>query len=222
MEDAPSEWTKKMDVKVTAIEGGYFLRAISGECSIMPCRSKRTIIKPRASTFLFQFVGYLLLFLFIKHPGTMLQSFRYSGPLHIETTLNSLLDAQWLEPQGASFSARPGSELDDAVTFAIATTSELLRDAPDDVVADLLRYLFFAVNWSALVDSPENVQRLVRPDASSISGNAWEEAKSSQFTPVTSERDLLSPIAREPAKVVDNYEIDRTLLGLRKDASAST
>jgi hypothetical protein len=171
---------------------------------------------------LFQFVGYLLLFLFIKHPGTMLQSFRYSGPLHIETTLNSLLDAQWLEPQGASFSARPGSELDDAVTFAIATTSELLRDAPDDVVADLLRYLFFAVNWSALVDSPENVQRLVRPDASSISGNAWEEAKSSQFTPVTSERDLLSPIAREPAKVVDNYEIDGTLLGLRKDASAST
>jgi len=105
-------------------------------------------------------VGYLLLF--IRHSGTMLQSLGYSGPIHIEITLNSLLNAQWLLPQqGAWFSTRPGSELDDTVAFSVATTSDLLRDDPHSVVADLLRYLFFAVNWSGLVDSQEKIGQLV-------------------------------------------------------------
>lgn len=76
---------------------------------------------------LFEFVGYLLLF--VRHAATMVQSLGYSGPIHIETALNSLLGAQWLNPQGNWFSAQRGSELGDSVTFSLATTSNVLRDA---------------------------------------------------------------------------------------------
>lgn len=108
---------------------------------------------------LFEFVGYLLLF--VKHARMMIQSIGYSGPIHIETTLKSLLNTQWLNPHGGWFSTSSGSVLDDSVTFSIATKSDLLRDAPDSVVGDLLRYVFFAVNWSELVKSQGEIERLL-------------------------------------------------------------
>ncbi len=112
-----------------------------------------------AGIHVFEFVGYLLLF--IKHAGVMISSLGYAGPIYIEITLNSLLEAQWLNPHGGGFSRQRGSELDDSVSFSLATTSDLLRDASDSVVADLVRYVFFAVNWSELVDSQEKVERLL-------------------------------------------------------------
>jgi len=56
----------------------------------------------------------------------------------------------------------PKSELDDEVSFTIAITSEALREKPDGVAMDLLRYVFFAMNWPDVADSPENLAELMR------------------------------------------------------------
>jgi hypothetical protein len=107
-----------------------------------------------------QFVGYLLLF--VRHAGKMLRSMGSGGPIHIETTINSLLRAQWLNPQQGWFSPHPGSELDDDVTFSISTTSEELNENPDGVVATLLRNVFFAVNWAGIVETAQGLEGLIR------------------------------------------------------------
>lgn len=109
-----------------------------------------------------QFVGYLLLF--IQHASPMLQGLGYSGPLQIEMALDSQRSVQWLDiAQGGNwYSARSGSELDDNVRFSVSTTREELSDAPDGVVMELLRYVFFSGNWSDLANTPEKLERLVR------------------------------------------------------------
>jgi hypothetical protein len=109
-----------------------------------------------------QFVGYLLLFM--QHAGQMLQRLGYSGPLEIEMALDSLLSVQWLDiaQAGTWYVTRPGSELDDSVKFSVSTTREELSNAPDVVVMDLLRYVFFSVNWSDLADTPQKLEKLVR------------------------------------------------------------
>lgn len=109
---------------------------------------------------LHEFVGYLLLF--FRHAASLLLSLGYSGPMHVEIAINSLLRTQWLSPQAGGWHIpRPGSGLDDDVEFPITTTGDRFRDKPDDVVADILRYVFFAVNWPALVNSQGNVARLL-------------------------------------------------------------
>jgi hypothetical protein len=90
------------------------------------------------------------------------RSLCYSGPIHIETTLSSLLRTKWLDPRQGWFSERPGSELDDAVKYSTTTTSEELFDSPDAIVGEILRYILFSVNWSTLVDTQERLEDLVR------------------------------------------------------------
>jgi hypothetical protein len=100
---------------------------------------------------------------FIQHAGKMLQALGYVGPIHVEMALDSLLGTRWLNPQlGGFFAERPGSALDDDVRLSLETTSEALLDQPDGVVIDLLRYVFFAVNWSGLVETQEKLENLVR------------------------------------------------------------
>ena len=113
---------------------------------------------------LHQFVGYVLLF--VQHAGNMFQTLGYSGPIHVEISLTSLLSTQWLrpEPRGMWFSpspGRPGSQLDDQITFSLSTTSEALRDKPDGVAMDVLRIVFFSVNWPELVDKQQKLEELV-------------------------------------------------------------
>jgi len=108
-----------------------------------------------------QFVGYLLLFL--KHTGQVLKSLGYSGPLEIRIALDALLSVQWLDiQQGTWYSAKPGSELDNDVKFSLSTMREQLSDRPDAIVMELLRYVFFAVNWSDMVNSQQKLEKLIR------------------------------------------------------------
>jgi hypothetical protein len=109
---------------------------------------------------LYEFVGHVLAF--IKHAGDMLPKLGYSGPILVETALASVLGVPWLYAEQGGFPAsRPGSELDDSVEFSISTTSEALRDRPDGVAMDVLRYVFFSVNWPGLVEG-SNLENLVR------------------------------------------------------------
>jgi hypothetical protein len=102
--------------------------------------------------------------LFLKHSGRMFRAMGYSGPLLIEVSLNSILGIPWLNSMrgGSIVLAGPNSELDDDVAFSILQTSEALTQQTDGIAIDILRRIFFSVNWPALVDTPQNAERLIR------------------------------------------------------------
>jgi hypothetical protein len=85
--------------------------------------------------------------LYIRDSAEMLQELDYSGPILIKIMLTSVLNAPWLYPRGGmGFHVRAGSVLDDAVVFSIVVPGAVLRETPDRVAVDLLRYIFFPVN----------------------------------------------------------------------------
>jgi hypothetical protein len=57
---------------------------------------------------------------------------------------------------------RPGSELDDDVTFSIPTTREAMTEKPDAITMEILRSAFFAVNWSSLAENSQTRENLIR------------------------------------------------------------
>ena len=109
---------------------------------------------------LYELVGLILAF--IRHAEKMLGSLGYSGPIVIETALTSILNVQWLHAPSGMLVTQPGSELDEDVAFSITSTREALRERPDGIAMDILRYIFFSVNWPELIDSQEKLERLVR------------------------------------------------------------
>jgi hypothetical protein len=52
--------------------------------------------------------------------------------------------------------------LDDAFGLSVPTTVENLRDKPDDIAIELLRSIFFSLNWSDLVDTQAKLETLIR------------------------------------------------------------
>lgn len=108
----------------------------------------------------YQVAGYVLMF--IHHATAVLQELGYSGAIVIDAALSSILKAHWLDiGSGLGIHVRQGSELDDQVVFSIETTTESLRETPDEIAADLLRYIFFSVNWPGLVDTPQKLLALI-------------------------------------------------------------
>jgi len=104
--------------------------------------------------------GYLLIF--IRHAAALLQQLGYSGPIAVDAGLSGILKAQWLHPSGGTgYTVRAGSELDDEVSFSIETISESLHETPEQIGADILRYMFFAVNWPEMVDTSTKIQGLL-------------------------------------------------------------
>ncbi len=111
---------------------------------------------------------------FIKHAAKMLAAFGYSGSICIQTALASIRSAQWFQfPANLPFT-RLGSGLDDDVEFSITVTSEELRDRIDGVAIDVLRNVFFSVNWSDLIDTKAKAEELVR---NGYSFNLWQPPK---------------------------------------------
>ena len=68
--------------------------------------------------------------------------------------------------------SRAGSELDDDVAFSITTTSEALRERPDGIAMDVLRYVLFSVNWPDLAETPQELEDLIRKG---YTFNSWPE-----------------------------------------------
>jgi hypothetical protein len=54
------------------------------------------------------------------------------------------------------------SGLDDAFGLSVSTTVENLREKPDDVAIELLRSIFFSLNWSDLVDTQAKLVDLIQ------------------------------------------------------------
>jgi hypothetical protein len=120
-----------------------------------------------------QFIGSILVFIY--HAQEMIQGLGYSGPLLVETALTSLRNVQWLFSPGGNpwIETKAGSVLDDDVTFSIDTSSDELRERPDGVVMNILRYIFFSVDWPGLTE-PLKLEQMVR---NGYTYNSWGQPK---------------------------------------------
>jgi hypothetical protein len=109
----------------------------------------------------YQVVGTVLLF--VRHAGQMLSAMGYSGPILIETALSSIIGADWLYPMHGMFlNARRSAQLDDEVAFSVESTIEALGARPDAIAMQVLRSLFFAVNWPEAVRNQQGFENLIR------------------------------------------------------------
>jgi len=106
------------------------------------------------------FLGQMLVFL--EHAGVMLREIGYAGPISIEMRLESIRGVPWIYFDGNAASAGPKSELDDEVSFSIASTTDALQEKRDAIAIDLLQYVFFATNWAYVAGSRTELERAVR------------------------------------------------------------
>jgi hypothetical protein len=114
----------------------------------------------------YSFVGHLLLFL--RHASDLFRLTGLNGPILVEASLQAIKDCKWVyahsiaegfPSQGAT---KLISGLDDAFGLSVSTTVENLREKPDDVAIELLRSIFFSLNWSDLVDTQGKLETLIR------------------------------------------------------------
>ncbi len=114
----------------------------------------------------YAFVGHLLLFL--KHASDVFREIGLSGPILVDASLRAIRDCQWVYAksiaQGIAPVAanKPISALDDSFDLSVTTTVEELHEKPDDVVAELLRTIFFSLNWGDLVDTKAKLETLTK------------------------------------------------------------
>jgi hypothetical protein len=82
----------------------------------------------------------------------------YDGTLEVRVTLERMRGTPLLH-QG--FGPKPNSPLDDKIGFMLSFLSSRLRTDRDAVARDLLRMLFFAVNWPQIANDDEQINRLL-------------------------------------------------------------
>ena len=71
----------------------------------------------------------------------------------IRTSLTSIQGVKRIRSDGYFVDVTKGSGLDDEATFSIDTSTDELREKPDGVAIDLLRQMFFSLNWPELVST---------------------------------------------------------------------
>ena len=110
---------------------------------------------------LYEFVGHILLF--IHHAAVMLKAVGYSGPVEIETSLVSIARIPWLYSSQFynNLVSKQGSELDEDVRLPVSTSTDELASKPDAVAKDILRYVFFSIDWADQVDTPQKLDVLL-------------------------------------------------------------
>jgi hypothetical protein len=133
-----------------------YWRPIFGECFFTQIDDNKS---GTPGVHLGQFVGHVLVFM--RHAAMVLEALGYSGPILIEATLSSVLGVPWLHAHQGILFPHSGSELDDEVSFSVTTTTEALLEKADGAAIDVLRTVFFSVNWSDLVDKPQKLEELV-------------------------------------------------------------
>ncbi len=112
------------------------------------------------------FVAHLLLFL--KHASDVFRSIGLLGAVVVSASIRGIRGSQWvyaksmMEGMMPIATNKPITSLDDSFDLSVSTTVEDLRENPDNVVAELLRSIFFSLNWGDLVDTPEKVVTLTK------------------------------------------------------------
>jgi hypothetical protein len=106
-----------------------------------------------------RFIGYVLVFL--RHALNLLTTIGYSSPLHSELVLHAIRDIPWIAfPYGFAETAS-SCQLDNTVTLNLETATADLRQDPNAFARELLRLVFFAMNWPNIADSPEKLEAII-------------------------------------------------------------
>ena len=117
---------------------------------------------------LYSFVGHILAFL--KHADNMLRGMGYSGPICVDAAIKSMFGSKWLVPRYGVLVPRPGSVLDDDLSFSITTTTEALHQKQHRVAIDIFRIVFNSVNFPDL-DSEQRCEDLI---LKGFTYNSWQ------------------------------------------------
>jgi hypothetical protein len=109
----------------------------------------------------YHFAGQLEIFL--RHAAKILQTIGYSGPLGVELTLKGIRDVPWVYA-GEFNDARTGptSILDDEASSSLDTSTHELNAAPDRLMADLMRFVFFSVGWQDVAVDENELHEMVK------------------------------------------------------------
>ncbi len=93
----------------------------------------------------------------------MMARFGYEGPVSVEASLSGILGVRWLHsPDGMGIYRGPASELDDAFSFSVPTTTEFLRERRDALVRDLLESILFGINGADYAIGTGHLEQLLR------------------------------------------------------------
>jgi hypothetical protein len=93
----------------------------------------------------------------------MLKLMGYSGRLLLKTSLFAIAGLQWFyRLEDGMIADHDTNMLDNDVQFEMSTSTEALQESPDVVTSELLRQLMFAVNLPDQVNTPAQVEELLR------------------------------------------------------------
>lgn len=118
---------------------------------------------------LFQFLGNV--FVFVQYASKLLKHLSYTGSLHVEIRMRKMRGVNWVSFEHNFPVDGPASELDDTIHMATEIQSDQLFESPNQVSLDLLRLIFSATNWTALVQ-PDAIGRLT---SGAYHYNSWGE-----------------------------------------------
>jgi len=117
-----------------------------------------------AGIHLYAFLGHVLVFL--EHARRIYRRMGYSGSLFVRAILRRVRGKPFIyaDPYGSQ-EVGPSSRIDDEVIVEFSTPADRLYTHRDDVAGDLLKTLFFALNWPDQAADPGLIANLVAKGA---------------------------------------------------------
>ena len=106
-----------------------------------------------------EFIGYILVFL--EHAVRIIRALGLTTSLHVEVLLQGVRGVPWVHFPSRFPEHGPCSELDDTLTFTLTTTPDALTQPGELLAMDILRLVFFAMNWPGTADDPKKLDALV-------------------------------------------------------------
>jgi hypothetical protein len=101
----------------------------------------------------------------------------YNGSLLIRALLRRVQGKPFLYSNGKFPEIGPASRIDDEVSLDISSSAARLNEHRDEVASDLLKVLFFSLNWPQLGADAETIMDLL--DAAAYY-NSWPKRPSIQ------------------------------------------
>jgi hypothetical protein len=105
------------------------------------------------------FLGQLLAF--AEHAGRILSKVGYFGSLNVHLDLQNIRGVPWIYFDHGFPETGPKSILDDFSSIVLEVAATRLMEQRDAFVIDLLKEIFFALNWPAISSSEDELRNIV-------------------------------------------------------------
>jgi len=104
-------------------------------------------------------VGYLLVFL--EHASSVLKLLGYDGPLIVQVQMVRIHGIPLVWFPNNTPKEVGAAHFDDALSLEVSTSSAALSNDRDNVVGELAKTIFLALNWSAPALGPDAVKQII-------------------------------------------------------------